>query len=102
MQSLTLSAALDALDRPIGLPSSVLGKAEEVRLEDGMHRLPILIEDVQRLTRRDSVALDKVRFQLPCLMSSPVDFRSSCLLRHEATVGPVPLVRINWSNLHTL
>jgi hypothetical protein len=57
LQSLNLLAALDALDRPI-----VLGKVEEVRLEDGMHRMPILIEDVQRLARRDSVALDKVQF----------------------------------------
>ena len=62
LQSLNLPAALDALDKPIGLPPSLLGKAEEVKLEDGMHRIPALIEDVQKLAKRDSVALDEVRF----------------------------------------
>lgn len=28
-----------------------------------MHRIPTLIEDVQKLARRDSVALDEVRFR---------------------------------------
>jgi programmed cell death 6-interacting protein len=64
LRSLNLPAALDALDRPIGLPPSLLGKADEVRLEDGMHRIPALIEDVQRLARRNSAALDEVRFHI--------------------------------------
>lgn len=74
LQSLNLPAALDALDRPIGLPPSLLGKAEEVRLEDGMHRVPALIEDVQRLAGRNSATLDEVRFQLLSLIFSLLNF----------------------------
>ncbi|KAF8589825.1 pH-response regulator [Ramaria rubella] len=60
LRSLNLPATLDALDRPIGLPPSLLGKAEEVRLEDGMNRIPMLLDDVRRLTRRNSAALDEI------------------------------------------
>ena len=59
LQSLNLPAALDALDRSIGLPPS-LGKAEEVRLNDRMNRIPALIEDIQRLSRWSVSAIDKV------------------------------------------
>ncbi|KAF8526304.1 BRO1-domain-containing protein [Hysterangium stoloniferum] len=59
LQSLNLPATLDALDRPIGLPPSLLGKAEEVRLEDGMNRIPALIEDVRRLSRRNLNNIDE-------------------------------------------
>ena len=39
LRKLNLPSALEALERPIGLPPSLLRKAEEVRLEDGPARL---------------------------------------------------------------
>lgn len=52
LQSLNLPAALDALDKPIGLPPSLLKKAEEVRSENGPERVEKSLEDVEILARR--------------------------------------------------
>ena len=61
LESLNLPAALEALDRPIGLPPSLLRKAEEVRLERGPERIEASIRDVQTLANHDSGLLDEVR-----------------------------------------
>jgi programmed cell death 6-interacting protein len=63
LQVLKLPASLDALDRPIGLPPSLLNKAEEVRLENGPERGEKLLEDVQTLARRAQAILTEVRAQ---------------------------------------
>jgi programmed cell death 6-interacting protein len=60
LQALKLPAALDALDKPIGLPPSLLMKAEEVRLENGPERAEKLLEDVQTLARRAQAILTEV------------------------------------------
>lgn len=60
LQNLKLPAALDALDKPIGLPPSLLKKAEEVRLENGPERAEKLLEDVQALSRRAQAILTEV------------------------------------------
>ncbi|KAF9820903.1 hypothetical protein IEO21_01130 [Rhodonia placenta] len=59
LQSLHLPASLEALERPIGLPPSLLRKAEEVRREDGPSRIEISIDNVRKLARSDSELLDK-------------------------------------------
>ena len=64
LQILKLPAALDALDKPIGLPPSLLKKAEEVRLEDGPERAEKLFEDVQTLSRRAQAILTEVGAQI--------------------------------------
>ncbi|EIW57583.1 BRO1-domain-containing protein [Trametes versicolor FP-101664 SS1] len=58
-ESLNLPAALDALDRPIGLPPSLVKKAEEVRLESGPERIDTYIRDVQALAQHVSSLLDE-------------------------------------------
>jgi programmed cell death 6-interacting protein len=64
---MNLPAALEALERPIGLPPSLLRKAEEVRLENGLSRVAASLEDVQRLAQSNQVILDGVRSDvLPC------------------------------------
>jgi len=63
LQVLKLPASLDALDKPIGLPPSLLNKAEEVRLENGPERAEKLLEDVQTLARRAQAILTEVRAQ---------------------------------------
>ncbi|TFY77999.1 hypothetical protein EWM64_g6012 [Hericium alpestre] len=61
LRALNLPASLDALEKPIGLPPSLLKKAEEVRLEDGPRRIEKLIEDVQMLAQRDTNILNEAR-----------------------------------------
>ncbi|CCM00096.1 uncharacterized protein FIBRA_02123 [Fibroporia radiculosa] len=53
LQSLNLPAALEALERPIGLPPSLLKKAEEVRLQSGPSRIEENIKNVQKLAHSD-------------------------------------------------
>ncbi|KAH9942761.1 pH-response regulator [Amylocystis lapponica] len=59
LESLNLPAALEALERPIGLPPSLLRKAEEVRLEDGPSRVEASTEDVRKLAKRDMELLNE-------------------------------------------
>ncbi|KAG6329304.1 hypothetical protein ID866_9784 [Astraeus odoratus] len=56
--SLNLPASLEALERPIGLPPSLLKKAEEMRLEQGPQRIEAYLADIQRLARRAMDAMD--------------------------------------------
>jgi programmed cell death 6-interacting protein len=67
LEELHLPAALDALDKPIGLPPS-LKKAEEVRLEDGPRRIDAMLADIQTLSKHVSAMLEEVS----CLFVSEV------------------------------
>ncbi|KAH7913212.1 BRO1-like domain-containing protein [Hygrophoropsis aurantiaca] len=58
LQELNLPSALDALEKPVGLPPSLLKKAEEVRLEQGPDRIEASLEDVQRLSQHVMTVLD--------------------------------------------
>jgi programmed cell death 6-interacting protein len=69
LQFHNLPAVLDALDKPIGLPPSLLKKAEEIRLENGPERVEQLLEDVQMLARRAMAILTEVGARR-CLNSS--------------------------------
>lgn len=60
LESLNLPAALEALERPVKLPPSLLKKAEEVRLEKGPSRVEQSIENVQKLAQRDLALLNEV------------------------------------------
>lgn len=55
-----LPGALEALERPLGLPPSLLGKADRVRSEDGPNRMRALLEHVRQLAEADATALDEV------------------------------------------
>ncbi|KAJ3482919.1 hypothetical protein NLI96_g6648 [Meripilus lineatus] len=59
LRSLNLPGALDALERPIGLPPSLLKKAEEVRIENGPVRVQSSIESVKQLAQRDKALLEE-------------------------------------------
>jgi programmed cell death 6-interacting protein len=61
LQFHNLPAALDALDKPIGLPPSLLKRAEEVRLENGPERVEKSLEDVEMLAQRAMAVLTEVR-----------------------------------------
>lgn len=64
LRKLNLPSSLEALERPIGLPPSLLRKAEEVRLEDGPARIQASIEDVERLAHQDLALLEEVQENL--------------------------------------
>jgi programmed cell death 6-interacting protein len=86
LQVLKLPASLDALDKPIGLPPSLLNKAEEVRLENGPERAEKLLEDVQTLARRAQAILTEVRAQRRPDWSCPHTFSQSLdILDQEAS-----------------
>ncbi|KAG1747202.1 BRO1-like domain-containing protein [Suillus paluster] len=59
LQSLNLPSSLEALERPVGLPPSLLKKAEEIRLEQGPTKIDVYIDDVQRLSRHVLAILDE-------------------------------------------
>ncbi|KAJ7127029.1 BRO1-like domain-containing protein [Mycena epipterygia] len=59
LRSLNLPSALEALEGSVGLPPSLLQKAEQVRLEDGPGRIEASIADVQRLAQQDTKILDE-------------------------------------------
>jgi programmed cell death 6-interacting protein len=65
LHSLNLPSSLEALERPIGLPPSLLKKAEEVRREEGPRSIESSIEDVQRLAHQDVALLNEVRICVP-------------------------------------
>jgi hypothetical protein len=67
LRSMNLPASLDALERHVGLPPSLLKKAEEVRLENGPVKIEAAIDDVQKLARQNVKTLDEVRIN-PTIM----------------------------------
>jgi programmed cell death 6-interacting protein len=60
LRKLNLPSSLEALERPVGLPPSLLQKAEAVRLEEGPAKIQASVEDVERLARRDVAILEEV------------------------------------------
>jgi programmed cell death 6-interacting protein len=60
LEELHLPAALDALDKPIGLPPSLIRKAEEVRLGDGPRQIEAMLTDIQALASNVASTLEEV------------------------------------------
>ncbi|KAI6115655.1 BRO1-like domain-containing protein [Pisolithus croceorrhizus] len=86
LRSLNLPASLEALERPIGLPPSLLKKAEEVRLEQGPERIEAYLDDVQHLARRAMSILDEARKRSSFLTPSPNHFEQAMdILDNEAS-----------------
>lgn len=59
-KKLSLPASLDALERPIGLPPSLLQKAEEVQSKNGPDQIERLLESVQELGTQNRDLLEEV------------------------------------------
>ena len=53
LQSLNLPGSLQALEKPLGLPPSLLSKAEELRQQDALYRLKRSMEDTSKLKAND-------------------------------------------------
>ncbi|ORX79707.1 BRO1-domain-containing protein [Basidiobolus meristosporus CBS 931.73] len=59
LQSVNLPGSLQALEQPIGLPPSLLAKADEVRSDGGASHLDSIIATIKDLAARDSSLLDE-------------------------------------------
>ena len=59
LQSLNLPGSLQALEKPLGLPPSLVSKAEELRQQDGLYRLKRSIEDISKLRANDQAILQE-------------------------------------------
>ncbi|KGQ01394.1 hypothetical protein PAAG_11857 [Paracoccidioides lutzii Pb01] len=53
LQSLNLPGSLQALEKPLGLPPSLLSHAEEIRQQEGLNRLRLSIKDTSKLKAND-------------------------------------------------
>jgi programmed cell death 6-interacting protein len=53
LSSLNLPGSMQALEKPLGLPPGLVSKAEELRQQDGLHRLQRSMEDAAKLKAND-------------------------------------------------
>ncbi|KAJ9498711.1 pH-response regulator protein palA/rim20 [Exophiala xenobiotica] len=53
LQSLDLPGSLQALEKPLGLPGSLVSKAEELRQQDALYRIKRSMEDTTKLKTND-------------------------------------------------
>ncbi|KAI9676278.1 MAG: pH-response regulator protein palA/rim20 [Trizodia sp. TS-e1964] len=53
LESLSLPGSLQALEKPLGLPPTLLSHAEEIRQQDGLNRLYRSMEDISKLKVND-------------------------------------------------
>ena len=53
LQSLNLPGSLQALEKPLGLPPSLISHAEEIRQQEGLHRLRRTIHETAKLKAND-------------------------------------------------
>ncbi|KAI4182542.1 MAG: hypothetical protein LQ348_004828 [Seirophora lacunosa] len=53
LQSLNLPASLQAIEKPLGLPPSLTTHAEEIRQQDGLHKLQRAMHEIRKLKAND-------------------------------------------------
>ncbi|KAL9585635.1 MAG: hypothetical protein Q9212_001418 [Teloschistes hypoglaucus] len=54
LQSLNLPGSLQALEKPLGLPPSLRTHAEEIRQQDGLHKLRRSMREIENLKKNDA------------------------------------------------
>lgn len=59
LTSLNLPGSLQALERPLGLPPSLVAHAEEIRQQDGLNRLYESMQDTSRLKASDKATYNE-------------------------------------------
>ncbi|EJD49812.1 BRO1-domain-containing protein [Auricularia subglabra TFB-10046 SS5] len=105
LRALGLPAALEALERPVGLPPSLLGKARQVRLEDGPARIRRKQEALDAVRRADVAALDEAFDILDAEDDPPPELvdKAKVYLGHlDAAGNSDALVRAKWEEVETL
>jgi programmed cell death 6-interacting protein len=76
---LGLPGSITALERPVGLPPSLLKKAEEVFVEGGLQKLQYLIAEIKHHSQNNANLLDQVRITRSCSHAFPSDRLSQAL-----------------------
>ena len=61
LASLELPGSLQALEKPLGIPSSLASKAEELRQEDALHRLRQSLGDTTKLKNMDKAMYNEAK-----------------------------------------
>ncbi|KAL2013934.1 hypothetical protein VTN00DRAFT_1459 [Thermoascus crustaceus] len=59
LQSLNLPGSLQALEKPLGLPPTLVSHAEEVRQQDGLNRLRRSLEDTAKVKANDKAVYNE-------------------------------------------
>ena len=59
LQSLNLPGSLQALEKPLGLPPSLTSHAEEIRQQDGLHRLRRSMRETTTLKENDTTIFEE-------------------------------------------
>ena len=59
LRSLNLPGSLQALEKPLGLPPGLMAHAEEIRQQDGIHRLERSMDDTQKLMYSDQAVYNE-------------------------------------------
>lgn len=59
LQSLNLPGSLQALEKPLGLPPTLVSHAEEIRQQEGLHRLRRTIHETAKLKANDEAIYEE-------------------------------------------
>ncbi|KAH3074367.1 hypothetical protein KXW78_005350 [Aspergillus fumigatus] len=59
LSSLNLPGSLQALEKPLGLPPTLVAHAEEMRQQDGLHRLRRSLEDIAKVKANDKAVYNE-------------------------------------------
>lgn len=59
MKTLNLPGSLQALEKPLGLPLTLISHADEIRQQDGLHRLRMSIHEISKLKVNDTALYEE-------------------------------------------
>ena len=48
------------MDRPVGLPPSIISKAEEIQQEGGLRKIELLMQDGKRMAEQNGRLIEEV------------------------------------------
>ena len=94
LQSLNLPGSIQALDRPVGLPPSLLRKVEEVESGGGADRIRSLLSEVDRLSAANNKLLSDVSCPIGvCVSLSDSGSQSTGIIDQEERENQAMLAR---------
>lgn len=96
LRSLNLPGSLQALEKPLGLPSSLLSHAEDVRQADAISRLQRSFTDLEKLKQSDSMMFVEGRETLLAENSEDEKLR----MRYGTQRWTRPLSSVEGTKLH--
>ncbi len=72
LQSVNLPGSLQALEKPLGLPPTLVAHAEEIQQQGGVEKLLASIEDIDKLKANDNALYQEVSLYFPYSRNIPV------------------------------